>query len=99
LIYVKGGERRRMIMNLEMFVTWVIVGLFTGWLARIVLKDGGYGLLSDLILGLVGSGAANMIVAALNTAPETGGSGATALVAFAGAAVVIVGQRKMYAHA
>ncbi len=86
-------------MNLEMFVTWVIVGLFTGWLARIALKDGGYGLFPDLTLGLVGSGAANVIVAALNSAPETGGAMGTGLVAFAGAAVVIVGQRKMLARA
>jgi uncharacterized membrane protein YeaQ/YmgE (transglycosylase-associated protein family) len=42
-------------MSLEMVVTSVLVGLFAGWLAGRVMKDGGYGLKGDLILGLVGA--------------------------------------------
>jgi hypothetical protein len=30
-------------VNLEMFVTWIVIGLLTGWL----LKHGGYGRISD----------------------------------------------------
>src|SRR6266511_1790577 len=47
-------RRTRSVMNLEMFVTWVLVGLLTGWLVGFVMKAGGYGLISDLMLGLVG---------------------------------------------
>ena len=42
-------------MEFGMFVSWVVVGLLAGWLAGIVMKDGGYGLIGDLGLGLVGS--------------------------------------------
>ena len=42
-------------MEFGMFVSWVVVGLLAGWLAWIVMKDGGYGLIGDLVLGLVGS--------------------------------------------
>ncbi len=88
-------------MNLEMFVTWVLVGLLTGGLAGFVIKDGGYGLVWDLMLGLAGSSAASGIFWALGVRPEPGQVvTAVAVVAFVGAAVVIVVQRKVwYAHA
>jgi uncharacterized membrane protein YeaQ/YmgE (transglycosylase-associated protein family) len=87
-------------MNLEMFLTWVLVGLLTGWLAGFVMKDGGYGLISDLMLGLVGSSAASAIFWGLGITPEPGKFvTAVAVVAFVGAAIVIVAQRKVYAHA
>jgi uncharacterized membrane protein YeaQ/YmgE (transglycosylase-associated protein family) len=87
-------------MNLEMFVTWALVGLLTGWLAGFVMKDGGHGLISDLLLGLVGSSAANVIFSALGITPAPGQMvAAVAVVAFAGAAIVIVAQRKIGAHA
>jgi hypothetical protein len=37
----------------EMFGASVLVGLMSGWLAGIAWKGGGYGLLSDIILGPV----------------------------------------------
>lgn len=87
-------------MNLEMFVTWALVGLLTGWLAGFVMKDGGHGLISDLLLGLVGSSAANVIFSALGITPAPGQMvAAVSVVAFAGAAIVIVAQRKIGAHA
>jgi uncharacterized membrane protein YeaQ/YmgE (transglycosylase-associated protein family) len=87
-------------MNLEMFVTWVLVGLLTGSLAGFVMKDGGHGLISDLMLGLVGSSAASGIFWNLGITPEPGHFvTAVAVVAFVGAAIVIVAQRKIDAHA
>ena len=85
-------------MNLEMFVMWVVVGLMAGWLAGIVMKGGGYGLTGDMLLGLVGSIAGSVIFRGLEISP---GAGLFALivVAFIGAAVMIVAQRKLLARA
>ena len=82
-------------MNDGLFATWVVVGLLTGWLAGIVMKEGGHGLVRDLILALIGSSAAGGAWAALDVTSETGPF-AMALVAFLGAALVIVGQRKIW---
>jgi len=85
-------------MNLEMFMAMILIGLLTGWLAGFAMKDGGYGLIGDLVLGLVGSSAASAIWA-LGVSPETG-KFAPAVVAFAGSAILIVAQRKVwYVHA
>lgn len=32
-----------------------IIGLFAGWLANMVIKGDGYGLIANLIIGLIGS--------------------------------------------
>jgi uncharacterized membrane protein YeaQ/YmgE (transglycosylase-associated protein family) len=82
-------------MNLGMFAMWVVVGLVAGWLVGFVMKDGGFGLTGDLILGLVGSVAGSVIFRGLEISP---GAGVFALVvvAFIGAAIVIVAQRKIW---
>jgi uncharacterized membrane protein YeaQ/YmgE (transglycosylase-associated protein family) len=82
-------------VNLEMLVTWIVVGLLAGWLISFVLTDGGYGRISDAILGLAGSGAASTVASALG-APSEAGRGAMAVAAFVGAALIVVLQRKIW---
>ena len=36
-------------------IAWLFVGLFAGWLAGVVMKGGGYGIVADIFLGLVGA--------------------------------------------
>ena len=36
------------------FLTWIVVGLVAGWLAGQVMKGGGYGVLVDILLGMLG---------------------------------------------
>jgi uncharacterized membrane protein YeaQ/YmgE (transglycosylase-associated protein family) len=85
-------------MSLEMVAAAVLVGLFAGWLAGRVMKDGGYGLTGDLILGLVGSIVASWIFRTLGVSPEAGRV-VVVVVAFVGAAILLVAQRKVWAHA
>jgi uncharacterized membrane protein YeaQ/YmgE (transglycosylase-associated protein family) len=85
-------------MEFGMFVSWVVVGLLAGWLAGFVMKGGGYGLIGDLVLGLVGSVVGGWIFQALGVAAGVG-LFPTVLVAFVGAVLVIVAQRKVWAHA
>ena len=70
-------------MNAVMFSTWIAMGLLTGWLANNVMKDGGHGLVRDLVLGVIGSSAATAALTALDGASEVG-LFATTFVAFAG---------------
>ena len=81
-------------MSFGMFVTWVLVGALAGVLAGLVVKRGGSGLKNDIILGLVGSIGAGWIFRAVGVFPEAG-IVATAFVAFVGAAVLLVAQRKL----
>jgi uncharacterized membrane protein YeaQ/YmgE (transglycosylase-associated protein family) len=82
-------------MNLAMVATSVLVGLMAGWLADRIMKDGGYGLKGDMILGLVGSIAGGWIFRTMGVSPEAW-MAVLVVVAFGGVALVIVGQRKIW---
>jgi uncharacterized membrane protein YeaQ/YmgE (transglycosylase-associated protein family) len=36
-------------------IAWIIVGLIAGWLTGLLMKGGGYGIIGDLIVGLIGA--------------------------------------------
>jgi len=36
-------------------ISWIVVGLLAGWLAGQVMKGGGYGLVGDIIIGVIGA--------------------------------------------
>ena len=36
-------------------IAWLIIGAVAGWLAGVLVKGGGFGLIVDIILGVVGA--------------------------------------------
>ena len=36
-------------------IGWIIVGLIAGWLASMIMGRGGYGVVGDIVVGLVGA--------------------------------------------
>ncbi len=82
-------------MTLLTFATWIVVALGTAWGASAVMKYGGHGLKADILLGLTGGGSACVIAWSLDMFPEPG-IAATAVVACAGAGVVIALQRRFF---
>jgi uncharacterized membrane protein YeaQ/YmgE (transglycosylase-associated protein family) len=82
-------------MSFVIFATWVLVGLLAGLLAGLVMKPGGYGLKRDIILGLVGGIGGGWIFRAFGVFPGAG-LVVVAVVAFIGAAIPIVAQRKFW---
>jgi len=37
------------------FIAWLIIGAIAGWLAGVLVKGGGFGVLVDIIVGIVGA--------------------------------------------
>ena len=35
-------------------LSWMVVGLLAGWLAGMVMKGGGFGLIGDIVVGVIG---------------------------------------------
>ena len=79
-------------MTFEEFLTWVVVGLAVGALARVAAKDGGHGLMVDVTLGLGGSLIGSMLFQLVGGSQEAGWFVMAAMMCV-GAAVLIVGQR------
>jgi len=73
-------------------LAWIVVGLIAGWLAGMVMRGGGYGVLGDIIIGVVGALLGGWIATTfLHIAGGmTGINLYSILVAFAGAVVLLV---------
>jgi uncharacterized membrane protein YeaQ/YmgE (transglycosylase-associated protein family) len=75
----------------------ILVGLIAGWLAGQVMKGGGYGVLMDILLGLVGGVIGGWVFGALGIWPA-GGLAGSIVVSFVGA-VILVGITRMVRRA
>jgi uncharacterized membrane protein YeaQ/YmgE (transglycosylase-associated protein family) len=72
-------------------LSWIVVGLISGWLAGMVMKGGGYGVIGDIIVGVVGGLLGGWIASSLLHigAGVNGINLESILVAFAGAVVLL----------
>jgi len=70
-------------------LTWLIVGLVAGVLASIVMGGTGYGLIGDIIIGIIGAFFGGWIFRALGAGVPFGGLGGVIFVAFVGAVVLL----------
>jgi len=68
---------------------WIIVGLVAGWIAGQLMKGSGYGILGDLVLGLVGAIVGGWLFGAIAPSAEPSGLLGSIVVATIGAVVVL----------
>lgn len=69
-------------------LTWLIVGLIAGVLASLVV--GGYGLVADIVIGIVGAFVGGWLFRQLGVATPFSGLAGTIFTAFIGAVVLLV---------
>ena len=74
-------------------IYWLVVGLIAGWLAGLVMKGGGYGVIVDILLGIVGGFLGGWLFGQLGIWPA-GGMLGSIIVAFVGA-VILVGITRL----
>jgi uncharacterized membrane protein YeaQ/YmgE (transglycosylase-associated protein family) len=73
-------------------IAWILLGLVAGWLAGQVMK-GGYGLVGDIVLGIVGAVVGGFLASRLLGLDVDGFNVMSILIAFAGACIVIAISR------
>jgi uncharacterized membrane protein YeaQ/YmgE (transglycosylase-associated protein family) len=74
-------------------LAWIIVGLVAGWLTGLVMKGGGYGIIGDLIVGLVGALIGGFVVGLLFHGSV--GLIGSIVVAFIGAVILVAVLRAL----
>ena len=67
---------------------WLVVGLIAGWLAGKVMKGGGFGVLMDIVIGVVGAMIGGWVFGMLGLFPG-GGLIGSIIVAFVGAVILL----------
>jgi uncharacterized membrane protein YeaQ/YmgE (transglycosylase-associated protein family) len=76
--------------NACMNILWfIIIGLVAGFLAGTVVKGGGFGILGDIIVGIIGAILGGWIFGVLGIFPNGGLLGAL-ITAFVGAVVLLL---------
>ncbi len=75
-------------ISLESLLWWLVVGLIAGFLASVVMRGGGYGIVGDIITGLVGAFIGGWLFGVLGISAG-GGLLGSIIVAFIGACILI----------
>jgi uncharacterized membrane protein YeaQ/YmgE (transglycosylase-associated protein family) len=76
-------------MTLETVLLWAVIGLIAGWLASAVV-GGGYGVIGDIVIGVVGAFLGGFIFRELHVKVPFAGIPGTIFVAFIGALVLLI---------
>jgi uncharacterized membrane protein YeaQ/YmgE (transglycosylase-associated protein family) len=69
-------------------LAWLVVGLVAGFLAGQVMKGGGYGVIGDIVMGIIGAFVGGLVFSFLMPGSEAGLIGSI-VVAFIGACLFI----------
>ena len=73
------------------WLSWIVVGLIAGWLAGMVVKGGGFGMIGNIIVGVVGGLLGGFLATLLFDVgdPMTGINLPSILIAFGGAVLLL----------
>jgi uncharacterized membrane protein YeaQ/YmgE (transglycosylase-associated protein family) len=63
-------------MAVETLLIWLVIGAVAGWLAGLIMKGGGFGLIGNIIVGILGSVIGGWLFGALFAGGPTGIVGA-----------------------
>lgn len=75
-------------MSLESLIWFLLIGLIAGWLAGKVMRGGGYGVVGDMIVGVIGALLGGWLFGVLGL--RVGGLIGAIVTAFVGACLLIL---------
>lgn len=76
-------------MDTHGIIVWLVIGAVAGWLAGTLLKGGGFGLIGDIVVGIIGAFIGGWLAGVLGI-NIGGGLIASIITATAGAVVLIL---------
>jgi uncharacterized membrane protein YeaQ/YmgE (transglycosylase-associated protein family) len=76
-------------MSVESLLIFLLIGAVAGWLAGIVVRGGGFGLIGDIVVGVIGSFIGGWVFGLLHIARWSGFLGSV-IGAFVGAVVLLL---------
>ena len=76
-------------MSIETMLLWAFIGLVAGWLASVVV-GGGFGVIGDIVVGIVGAFIGGFVFRSLHLSPIFAGLPGTIFVAFIGAVLLLL---------
>jgi uncharacterized membrane protein YeaQ/YmgE (transglycosylase-associated protein family) len=72
----------------ESILAWIVIGAIAGWLAGLLVKGYGFGLIGNIVVGILGAGVAGLLAPRLGLYTESFGGNIVA--ALLGALVLLL---------
>jgi uncharacterized membrane protein YeaQ/YmgE (transglycosylase-associated protein family) len=72
----------------ESILTWIVIGAIAGWLAGLLVKGYGFGLIGNIVVGILGAGVAGLLAPRIGLHTESMGGNIVA--SLLGALVLLV---------
>ena len=76
-------------------VAWLVLGLLAGWIASMIMGSGGYGVVGDMVVGIIGALIGGFITGPLFGIDVTGFNVTSLIVAVVGAIILIAIYRAL----
>jgi uncharacterized membrane protein YeaQ/YmgE (transglycosylase-associated protein family) len=76
-------------MDSHSIIAWIVIGAVAGWLAGVLVRGGGFGLLGDIVVGIIGAFIGGWLAGVLHI-HVGGGWISTIITAAVGAAVLLL---------
>jgi uncharacterized membrane protein YeaQ/YmgE (transglycosylase-associated protein family) len=75
----------------ESILVWIIIGAVAGWLAGLLVKGYGFGLIGNIVVGILGAGVASLLAPTLGVHTESMGGNIVASLLGALVLLLLVG--------
>jgi len=75
-------------MGVEAWIIFIVIGIVAGWLAGQIVKGGGFGVIGDLVVGVVGAVVAGLLFPRIGL--ELGGGIIGAIISAAIGAIILL---------
>jgi uncharacterized membrane protein YeaQ/YmgE (transglycosylase-associated protein family) len=77
-------------------IGWIVLGLIAGWLAGLLMRGGGYGIIGDIVLGILGAIVGGWLTGVLLGRDMVNGFNLESLIVAVIGAVVLVAVSRLF---
>jgi uncharacterized membrane protein YeaQ/YmgE (transglycosylase-associated protein family) len=77
-------------------IAWIVLGLIAGWLAGTLMRGGGYGIVGDIILGILGAIVGGWLTGVLLGRDMMTGFNVESLIVAVLGAIVLIGISRLF---
>jgi uncharacterized membrane protein YeaQ/YmgE (transglycosylase-associated protein family) len=77
-------------------IAWIVLGLIAGWLAGMIMRGGGYGIIGDIVLGILGALIGGWITGALLGRDMINGFSIESLIVAVIGAIILIAISRLF---
>jgi len=77
-------------------IAWIVLGLIAGWLAGMVMHGGGYGIIGDIVLGILGAIVGGWITGIILGADLVNGFNVVSVIVAVIGAIVLIAISRLF---